>query len=353
MNPLAFNIDGEAFELPPTAAGWRVKRLRAGKGAPELVYNSDGLPLVVPLETDMDELRRIVGVSGKYRLDPVDEEHRVLKGADTAYVLVRSAEPMPLTAEPAVTDSGPNTNAVLMEAMRQNSELARSIVERFPSMLEASANLIRAADGAGMPARKPRHEVADDYDDATDDDEDDGDGDGRAAPSAAGFDLNALIAQLVPVLITSIASGDIKFPSFAEMLDWRRAARKPSNDGDARKPGSSGRKPGSSAGKPPTSQAGPASGEPAASAEPDGANVADTAEAAGSGIPPLSPQAMVHFLAILAALTPEEATLARAAAGELSPSDKRSWFEQLSAMSVPEAVTRIRELLAPKKTEAA
>jgi hypothetical protein len=92
MIPLAFNFDGEAFELPPTAVGWRVKRLRAGKGAPELVYNSDGLPLVIPLETDMEDLRRTIVVPGKYRLDPVDEEHRVLKGADAAYVLVRSAE---------------------------------------------------------------------------------------------------------------------------------------------------------------------------------------------------------------------------------------------------------------------
>lgn len=357
MIPLAFNFDGEAFELPPTAMGWRVKRLRQGKGAPELVYGSDGVPLVVPLETDIEELRRIVVAPGKYRLDAVDDQHRVIKGADAAYVYVRASEPEPVKVETAASDSGPNTNAVIMEAMRQNSELARTIVDRFPAMLEASAVLLRAADGAGLPARKPRE-------DGEDRDEDDDDDDDESTPeTGSGLNLNALIAQLVPVLVTTFAKGDIKFPNLAEMLDWRRAARKPSTDGGAAKP------PPSSAGKPPRSSAPgkqqPSStGKPPASSAPAGANDAPASAPAGAdgteesaatdtALPPLSLQAMAHFMAIQAALTPEEAALARAAAGELSPADLRAWFEQLSAMSVPEAVERVRTLLAASKAEAA
>jgi hypothetical protein len=62
---------------------------------------------------------------------------------------------------------------------------------------------------------------------------------------------------------------------------------------------------------------------------------------------------MAHFLAIQSALTPEEAALARAAAAELSPADLRAWFDQLSALSVPAAVERVRALLAATKREAA
>ena len=38
---------------------------------------------------------------------------------------------------------------------------------------------------------------------------------------------------------------------------------------------------------------------------------------------------------------------------ELSPADQRAWIEQLSAMSVSEAVERVRALLAASNEEAA
>jgi hypothetical protein len=189
MIPLAFDIDGEAFELPTTAVGWRVKRLRQGKGAPELVYGSDGVPLVVSLDADIDELRRIVVAPGKYRLDPVDDQHRAIKSAEVAYVIVRAPqpgpEPGPTASEAIVSDSSsPNAMAVVIEAMRQNSEamkqnaeMARTIVDRFPSMLEAAAVLIKAADGAGLPAREPQRKDRDE--DAKDDDGDQDDNSGR------------------------------------------------------------------------------------------------------------------------------------------------------------------------------
>ena len=67
-------------------------------------------------------------------------------------------------------------------------------------------------------------------------------------------------------------------------------------------------------------------------------------------VPSLSPQVMAHFMAIQAALTPEEGALVRAAAGELSPRDLRAWIDELSAITVPEAIERVRALLARLST---
>jgi hypothetical protein len=68
----------------------------------------------------------------------------------------------------------------------------------------------------------------------------------------------------------------------------------------------------------------------------------------------LSPQLMAHFLAIQAALTPEEGALVRAAAGELSPRDLRAWVDELAALTVPEVVERVRAVIAASsKQEAA
>ena len=60
MSQLAFDENGEPVDLPPTAAGWRVRRMKGTRSAPGLVYGSDGAPLVLPLDVDIEELRREV-----------------------------------------------------------------------------------------------------------------------------------------------------------------------------------------------------------------------------------------------------------------------------------------------------
>jgi hypothetical protein len=71
MSELAFNVNGEPFDVLPTWAGWRVRKLKP-KGAPEVVYARDGLPLFLPLDADIEDLRRATQGNGRYRLDPVD-----------------------------------------------------------------------------------------------------------------------------------------------------------------------------------------------------------------------------------------------------------------------------------------
>ena len=72
MSELAFNITGDAFDVPELVAGWRVKRLKP-RGAPELVYGSDGFPLTVPIDCDMEGLRH-----------PAAREH-LLQGAQVRH----------------------------------------------------------------------------------------------------------------------------------------------------------------------------------------------------------------------------------------------------------------------------
>jgi hypothetical protein len=62
--------------------------------------------------------------------------------------------------------------------------------------------------------------------------------------------------------------------------------------------------------------------------------------------PPLSEDVVLHFVAILRALRRNEAALVGAAAGELSLHDLRTWLEELSLMTVAEAVACVRELIA-------
>jgi hypothetical protein len=92
MSELAFNANGESFEVPATVTGWRVRRMKP-RGAPELVYGRDGRPLTIGIDADMDELRdAVAGVLGRYRLDPINDEGKCIDSVPPAYIQVVKAE---------------------------------------------------------------------------------------------------------------------------------------------------------------------------------------------------------------------------------------------------------------------
>ena len=334
MSELAFNANGDGFEVPAAVTGWRVRRMKP-RGAPELVYGRDGRPLTVPIECDMDDLRAAVGTLGKYRLDPIDDNGRVIEGIPAAYVQVVKAEKP--TEEVAVA-SHCETDSVLREALRANTELAKTVVERFPEMMHAAAELLRAADGAGLSARMPR--LIKDRDDAGDDADDDDNDDDDAIDTPPGFDLNTLVAQVVPALVTGIMSGKVKMPALAALFDWRKAA-----------PGSETTECATLTAKPKKKKR----SVHAASTEIAARETAqeDSAEpSAFDGAPqlPLDPVTMAHFIAVQAALSPEEAALAREVAAQLSPGELRTWFDELSELSVADAAEKIRKVVSASKT---
>jgi hypothetical protein len=305
MSELAFNQNGDLFDVPAVVTGWRVRRLKP-RGAPELVYGRDGRPLTISIEADMNELREAVGgVLGKYRLDPISDEGKIAEGTPPAYVQVVKTESHGGEVPAAAVSE---SDGVIREAMRLNTELAKSVIDRFPEMMHAAAELLRAADGAGLPAREPRATEA-----ADDDEDEDGGDEAPAASSSPAFEMiNTLVAQIVPVLVTGLAGK--KLPSMAEMLDWRKASPKA---------------------KPATEVVPAASAAPIVAPEPQSA----------TAVPPLDPATMAKVIAIQAQLTSEEAARARQLAAELSPAELRAWFEELSALPVPDAVAKIRSLL--------
>lgn len=312
MSELAFNINGEAFEVPAAATGWRVRRMKL-KGAPEVVYARDGMPLVLPIDADVEDLKGEVDHAGRYRLDPVDDNLKAIEGVAPGYVYVNHEAPAVATA--SVPTPTPAHDGVVIEAMRMNAELTRSIVDRFAQMMDSAATLLRAADGAGLPARIPSLPPAEDSDT--------GEGEEQSAPSV-GFDLNSLVAQLMPLLVNGLMSGKLKVPGLGAVLDWRKATPEAQASVERSQP------------KPtrPTPKATPS---PAATP----ANERDAAL-------PIDPTSMAHFIAVQSGLTPEEAAIAREVASQLSPAELRTWFDALSALSVTDAIAEIRTFTSAK-----
>jgi hypothetical protein len=307
MSELAFNLNGDPFEVPANAAGWRVRRMKQ-KGAPEVVYGRNGTPLVLPIEADLDDVRNEVGAPGRYRLDPVDESNRPINGASAGYVFVHAEQHAPAVTQSSRSEPSDN---IIIEAMRMNAEIARSVVDRFPQMVEAAATLLRAADGAGLPKREPRDQ---DFED--DDDEDESN---ETVAKPAGLDLPALFAQLAPVLTMLMNKNKL---DVASVIDWRKAAP------DAKK-------------LPPKSERAPRPEGPGDAT----ASTTDAKAAATTELPPIPPEMMAHFIAIQAALKPDEAALARQVASDLTPVELHSWVQELGKLTVPQAVQKIRVLI--------
>lgn len=313
MSELAYTINGEAFDLPATASAWRIRRMKP-RGAPEVVYSRDGVPQTISVEAGLEELRQVVGQPGKYRLDAIDDHGKTIEKLPAAYVIVPPREGDDQVAnDNRANDSSPT--GLMAEAMRMNTELAKAVIDRFPQMVEAAATLLRAADGAGLPARPPRAV-----------DEDDEEDEAPPPPPPQG-DIYALLGPVVQMFAASLFGGGIKMPGgLGAILDWRKATpQKQIADKAVTERASSEAK----------------------TAPPAGAiaEAPSATETQSDVLPPLDPATMRHFLAIQAALEPQEAMLAREVARELGPAKLRAWFDELSKLSVPDAVARVRELL--------
>nr|HEX4316246.1 hypothetical protein [Kofleriaceae bacterium] len=314
MSELAFNINGEAFEVPANASGWRVRKMRA-KGSPEVVYAREGQPLVLPISAEIADLRAEVDSTGRYRLDLVDQNNRPIDGAPSGYVQI-NFETQPTVSEApstAKTALATQSDHIVLEAMRMQSMIAVSVVERFPQMMEAAATLLRAADGAGLPARPPLAAERDDNEEEDDDSD--------APTPAPAFDVNTLIAQLVPVIIAGFATGKLKLPNLGAIFDWRKASGVNEPAGNHK----------------PARADGPVDAVPSKNAVPENAN---------DVLPPIDPSTMAHFVAVQSALTPEERAIASEVAAGLTAAELRAWFAELSKLSVPDSVARIRNLIA-------
>lgn len=326
MSELAFNLNGERFELPATAAYWRVRRMRdVPRGGPEVVFGRDGLPLVIPVDTGTEEFRRIVDeVSGKYRLDPLDDCQQPVPDAAAAYVYVAKGERN--NAAPAQSADGPRLDPrdeLLREVIRTNADVAKTMADKFAGVMEAAAVLLKAADGAGLPAR-PGMAVVEDIE-AEEDEE-------VAAAARPSLDLGAVLGQVVPALCLALGSrGGAAGEKAAAAISQVARALPPALSTEPKSPGPQ---------------------RTAANKKDDARTAASTADVEAPGVSPASVDPMAHFLAIQNQLSLDERGFVQGVISDLSLTDLVAWRDQLTKLSVDDAVALIRGEIAKSKEKA-
>lgn len=311
MSELAYNLEGDAIELPAAAQWWRVRRFRnpGQRGAPEVVLDREGAPVVLPIDASFVEFREAVGaLPGRYRLDPLDDRRRVVPEVPAAYLTLN--EVIRNGAGGGEGESG--ELSMMREMMRWNTELSRmqldmakGIADRFSGMMQAAAELIRAADGAGIVSRQPTPTPAvaesGSATDEDDDDENDAEGD---KPTFAG-----LVAQILPMIQMWMEVRQAK--AAATSGHGEAAVEKESGKDDAK------------------------TGDGGAAVE----------KAAPRNVAAPGPAQMAHVMAVYQKLTPKERAVAQATAAKLSEAERAEMLAELSKLSVDEAAVQVRALL--------
>ncbi|MCW5803926.1 MAG: hypothetical protein KIT31_16245 [Deltaproteobacteria bacterium] len=347
MNELAFNLSGESFEVPATATGWRVRRMKP-RGAPELVYGVDGRPLTISADADFEELREAVGgVAARYRLDAINDDGKAVEGVPAAYVQVTKLHQDEGGVPVARPLSSGASDDTLREAMRLNTELAKSVVDRFgdmmntakaaierePLMLEAAARFLTGAHATRIFDRS-RLAGGDDHDDEAHS--------GTSEKSASmlitvlsGVAANVLeqamprIEQAMPRIgqaLMEVLSG--KGLSLSSALNWHAAHEEGRKERQRALAESAAEESTITSKRRPKTEPAPTPREPA---------------------PPRTQERLAHLLAIESALGPDDAARARQLGSELAPGEMAAWMEQLATMSIAEAVAKVRSTIGPSK----
>ncbi len=306
MIELATNQNGERVPLHADMAECKVMRQFHGKpGGLSNVAGSNGMQLYIPRGTTTDEFRQYVGhVPARYRLVQVDKDRRAIPGAEAFHLEILDAS----SAGSGRSDSGDHDERdYVRELVRANADMVKVVAERFAGMMDAAATLIRAADGAGLPAREPIANAA-------------------ALPSApvveeveeapqAGLAhvLQETLAKATPLLNHLVLTKVVGLSNEqAVQLLGGGVAPKPAND--PRPPG-----------------------------------VPHTSPVTAHVPAPSAPVDFVAHLNAIERALGDEAAGARALVMAMSPDEISVWRNRIGALAVPDAVAAVRAQLAQRK----
>lgn len=337
MSELAFDANGEPVTFPATAEELRVRLFRnpGMRGACEVVHDKEGGALYIPVDTTYLEFRqRVDGVPGRYRLDPVDAQRKVLSNATPAYVTISSAPRNSASA------SGPDErDSLIRDLVRANVEMATAISDRFANVMDRFANVVEVAVGAKQARLEPVPVVPTDPDDG--DDEDDGDEEDA--------DQNMTL-ETVKTVERIAAKG------FEALNKWIMSrAMRPSETPATAVPPTPAPTSTAAPAAPAVAGANPSPNPPPSAPAPAPATETRNVAPFPAPITQPTPSQFAHIAAIRDALDPDEQLVCDAVVLKLSDEQRAHWLGELCAMTVEQAVAQVRMLMPPlrRRTEPA
>jgi hypothetical protein len=145
--PLANDVHGNPIEVPANAVAWRVRRGGGRRGRPRNVYDAEtGKQLEVPLEATLEELADRGCPAGRYRLEAIDADGRVIPNV----VAMTEVPEEAATDEDDGEGKAEGGNATLDKALALVGQLVDTNCRAMEAMAGAFGT-VRPAHGAPEP----------------------------------------------------------------------------------------------------------------------------------------------------------------------------------------------------------
>lgn len=351
MSSLAFDKQGKPFAWHKRTAKLRVRLFRtpSARGTCCQVLDGTGAPLFVDADIDYAEFRRVVsGVPGLYRLDQCDEDGVGLEDEPPAYVSIeqlRNAGGVVENAQPAEV----SPLLIIERLVALQSDVMKTMAAQHAAILASSAEIMRAPYRPVplLPASELRNA------DANDDDSDDEDDDQELAEASPYAPMLNMLEPHLPQL------GAFLYTKFVEF--FRQVPAAPATTSPAATSAPAASTP-TSAPAAPRAVVQPV--DVAAGFEPTGfeaevfeAAIVDEMPAAPSAegaeapaatttlIAP-TPEQFAHLFAVRERLTPSEQALVEHVIKRMPPELLMKYLGTLSTLSIDDATTFIRSLIA-------
>ncbi len=375
MSPLAFDKQGKPFAWHTRTAKLRVRLFRtpSSRGTCSQVLDASGNPQFVDAHIEYPEFRRVVGnVPGLYRLDQCDEDGVEIEGAPPGYVSIEQLR----NAAPTDDAHGDVSALAIIDRLvatqerliATQAEVMKQMASQHAAMLAAGAEVMRAPYRAAPPTPAELRNA-----EATADDEIDDDNDGEQLDDSNPW--NPMLRMLEPHLPQL---GAFLYQKFVEFVQ-----RKPSAPAAAPPAATSTPMPAPVAATvvttaPETARepvdviagfeaedvfeaeeveldaaqiANAAPVPPAAPSAPATESATTIASATATAMPPVpTPEQLAHLCTIRERLSPKERAIAENAMARMDSAMLTHWLTELSAMSVEDAATTIRTVVAQLAT---
>jgi hypothetical protein len=160
--PLAYDDKGDPITVPPEAVAWRVRRMTGRRGRPSAIY-FDGRPVEIPIDGDVEDLEESGCHAGRYRLEAVDADGRLIPGIVALTVLGDD------TGDDDSDESGRGVNgpwSVIRDLLDSNAKLVQSNSATMQAMatafgrVEPRHDLDRRDAGEEVATKAPAESIA-------------------------------------------------------------------------------------------------------------------------------------------------------------------------------------------------
>jgi hypothetical protein len=383
MSSLAFDKHGKPFKFHRLTRQLAVRVFSnpGGRGSCFPVRDDDGNDVFIDAEADYQDFCGAVnGQAGQYRLDQYDEHGEEVDGAPPAYAVIRdprnTSDASELDPRDAVILQLAESNTALAQT---NAEVAKTAMEHFAAVMHATAEILHA------PVKPPAAATASDDDAHDDEDEDDDTAEPAEEDPWAAWrpilkmaephlpKLGALLyEQLIALIKKSATSPPAAATSSVPAASPAPASTVVPSADDGHAGAAAGSSVTSSATTAPaahatagqTDAASRSSSTPSvdtstAASTPASAATTSASSSAASAVAPTTsepaprntalsptPEQWEHLHAVRERLTPKERAIAENAIMRMDTDVLVQYLAELSALSVEEAVTSIRSMIA-------